>query len=247
MLSDIENKLLEAYPNGDLAKSKPFTSFRVTLRSICLQTARKTCDVFELQETEGSRTRLFLVGEAYRDVQCHSIAISACVLSLTPGRREELSSSLTKLHQESRVTVVKIHGKEMDIWDRAIPAFAERCRRWQHGDDCEHLTAVRTGQDIWCRCGLGEAQETVPMAKKYDLHKHMKLVALAPIYPLSSSSTLEEDFSSMSIVQEPEADECAACKSRERKLLVCSRCKATKYCSANCQKAHWKVHKKACN
>jgi hypothetical protein len=43
---------------------------------------------------------------------------------------------------------------------------------------------------------------------------------------------------------------CAGCGTNATKggesLLVCSRCKDRKYCSLECQKLHWKVHKKLC-
>lgn len=42
---------------------------------------------------------------------------------------------------------------------------------------------------------------------------------------------------------------CAEClKSREvHPLLRCSKCKYVFYCSKNCQKSHWTLHKKECS
>ena len=45
-------------------------------------------------------------------------------------------------------------------------------------------------------------------------------------------------------------NQCAGCGVEERKgggeLLQCAKCKKRKYCSAECQKAHWKYHKLLC-
>ncbi|KAF1365098.1 hypothetical protein EJ07DRAFT_161210 [Lizonia empirigonia] len=45
-------------------------------------------------------------------------------------------------------------------------------------------------------------------------------------------------------------DECAACSTRNghgpTALLQCAKCKDRKYCSSECQKKHWKIHKKVC-
>ena len=38
---------------------------------------------------------------------------------------------------------------------------------------------------------------------------------------------------------------CAACGSADA-TLRCSACKAARYCSKECQKAHWKGHKAVC-
>jgi hypothetical protein len=42
-------------------------------------------------------------------------------------------------------------------------------------------------------------------------------------------------------------NECSVCGEKEKKLMSCSRCKKTKYCSVECQKKDWKEHKKCCN
>lgn len=39
---------------------------------------------------------------------------------------------------------------------------------------------------------------------------------------------------------------CAFCKLKNIALSKCSRCKCTWYCSKECQRSHWKVHKKSC-
>ena len=39
---------------------------------------------------------------------------------------------------------------------------------------------------------------------------------------------------------------CSHCSSTPEKLLTCKACRSVAYCSSNCQRAHWKLHKKDC-
>ncbi len=39
---------------------------------------------------------------------------------------------------------------------------------------------------------------------------------------------------------------CNYCGESPPKLLKCAQCQATFYCNANCQRSHWKNHKKEC-
>jgi hypothetical protein len=40
---------------------------------------------------------------------------------------------------------------------------------------------------------------------------------------------------------------CELCSKEQEKMKKCSKCKAVTYCSVECQKAHWSIHKTACN
>lgn len=39
---------------------------------------------------------------------------------------------------------------------------------------------------------------------------------------------------------------CSHCNATPEKLLTCKACRSVAYCSSNCQRAHWKLHKKDC-
>ena len=44
----------------------------------------------------------------------------------------------------------------------------------------------------------------------------------------------------------PKSALCGNCKGREKKMKVCGQCRRTSYCSRDCQRKDWKVHKKSC-
>jgi hypothetical protein len=59
-----------------------------------------------------------------------------------------------------------------------------------------------------------------------------------------------EEIKSVAATLDQLEESCAGCgkMSREdgRKLLMCARCKEEKYCSTECQKKRWEMHKKEC-
>ncbi|CAD0114382.1 unnamed protein product [Aureobasidium uvarum] len=67
----------------------------------------------------------------------------------------------------------------------------------------------------------------------------------------SSSSSAQPTSESQSQLQQPAEKTCAQCKKpeedpEEKPLKACTTCKSVYYCSRECTKAHYKVHKKEC-
>jgi len=60
-----------------------------------------------------------------------------------------------------------------------------------------------------------------------------------------SRSKINEDKNK--IVTKMKENFCDFCKSQSRNLLQCSACGIVSYCNQNCQKSHWKIHKKQCS
>ncbi|THW68820.1 hypothetical protein D6D19_08749 [Aureobasidium pullulans] len=69
--------------------------------------------------------------------------------------------------------------------------------------------------------------------------------------PEASSSSSAQPTTSESSSQQPAVKTCAQCGKpeedpEEKPLKACTTCKSVHYCSRECTKAHYKVHKKEC-
>ena len=99
-----------------------------------------------------------------------------------------------------------------------------------------------------------------------ERHKITRYFSRAVVYPLfadpdlctqvmsqlggsDASSKLNHEWSQNTSENEEsqgDRDSCAACGIASTDLKKCGACNKTKYCSVECQKRHWKVHKKMC-
>ncbi|KZT18721.1 hypothetical protein NEOLEDRAFT_1079426, partial [Neolentinus lepideus HHB14362 ss-1] len=90
-----------------------------------------------------------------------------------------------------------------------------------------------------CSCGQGAGLESFASLKTLRSWKLLRPAALGPICAVSHVET----------VGDVNLDEgkCRSCGgSGKPTLLICGRCKRVECCSATCQRADWKAHKKAC-
>lgn len=124
-------------------------------------------------------------------------------------------------------------------------------------DDCElfrisnyrQLKDLQTSKTRFCAaCGL--ASTTMKMKHMFDV-------------PINAAA--DQDFRSVfRVIGVPVCDQkakscvkivneiiksqmqCANCGSSSANILFCSRCKDVAYCSVDCQKEHWKIHRQIC-
>jgi hypothetical protein len=64
--------------------------------------------------------------------------------------------------------------------------------------------------------------------------------------PKKSSSAEKVETKAVQEKESSISSACASCSKTNQKLLTCSRCKQTKYCSHLCQRTHWEKHKLLC-
>jgi hypothetical protein len=151
--------------------------------------------------------------------------------------------------------VIKTSKEDMELWRRFAPALAERCRSWEHANDCK----TDFNKFSICDCGLGKDAAQMPSGYE-DLASFATRIAL----PLLSAvpylesvideKLLSETTAAMAAIELKKKKEssasgnasCDNCGSEKPDLKVCSRCEKVKYCNHACQKAAWKKHKKVC-
>jgi hypothetical protein len=78
-------------------------------------------------------------------------------------------------------------------------------------------------------------KDTVLLSRAEKLNQHSCLL----VEPNEHMTTSEID-------QLP-IEQCSCCGREDIALLLCARCRATKYCSKVCQVKEWPIHKLACN
>ena len=209
--------------------------------------------VFALHTNKNVDTVIFVTALRL-DLASHTPVIDAQVLTLSERMVNKVSETLRAIHSEVRL--VEFHGDEEVAWKRLLPAFAERCRTWKHGRNCEYMAgktvplSLEYDGDPLCSCGKG--QDVTPEFRKEKAWKsaipYVTRIAISPLYGVSYAEKIGRLVAGLAAGNPPEPEKrCQKCGSLGKpKLLICGGCKRTNYCSADCQKADWKIHKGTC-
>jgi len=210
--------------------------------------------VFALHINNNADTLIFVT--AFRlDLASHGFVMDAQVVTLSEHMVHNVMGVLTAIHPELRCIEFSGAGEAV-AWNRLLPAFAERCRTWKHGRNCEYLSkkeiplSLRSDENPLCSCGNGK--DITPEFRKEGAWKsiipYATRVAISPLFGAPYMDSIRPVVSGLaaSNPQEPEK-RCQKCGALGKpKILVCSVCKGGSYCSADCQKADWKDHKDVC-
>ncbi|KAF9476993.1 hypothetical protein BDN70DRAFT_838420 [Pholiota conissans] len=219
-----------------------------------LVTPKGWSNIFSLKDPHpGSAHALLFVNAMKFDLASHTVVVEACVVPLFDGIMDKLSPALRRLDKQHFIKIIT-HEEEKRAWKLLLPVLAERCRTWKHTTTCEYRTrgvpASTEGSDYspLCSCGKGKNLGNFGTNSEWRLfHGEATRIAIGPLFTfMDDASKTSADNSEDKGPSKPESN-CANCGgSGKPTLLACSACKKTQYCSRECQKAHWKVHKKTC-
>ncbi|KIY46162.1 hypothetical protein FISHEDRAFT_66605 [Fistulina hepatica ATCC 64428] len=262
MFSTHERQILKEKDENRLAparllkeKDEVMLAFvKSTLHAIFVQAAGIQGDrrfqVFALtDETTRNSDTVIFVSDLKYDFDANTFVCDAFVLPLTHELMEcfdaQMQDAFGRLVTGPGCSHVKVYETEMRAWKHLLPAFAERCRTWEHSPNCEYKAAKRIPlcdvmeEDPLCSCGRGK--DVTEMTKRSAWKPFAPLVTRIALSPLFSARYPEPP------ALDPSSRRCYMCRQVGKpKLMQCSGCSKVQYCGNKCQKRDWATHKQKC-
>ena len=203
---------------------------------------------------------LIFVSAVRLDCASNSVVLDAAVMPMTTDmlKNPEIEGFLLLL-RTLEICSLDVDEDELKTWKKALPAFAERCRTWEHLPTCEYKApnatiplSLEKGGPVLCNCGKGEIPEhflNLPGWRE-TASKYAVRMAISPAFacPLVERTV---DFGPL-MPRELDVVRCKSCGKKEsdleagEKLKRCTRCLKVWYCSGQCQKKDWKKHRFEC-
>lgn len=227
--------------------------------------------VFALTTSEGDADCLIFVTGIRSDLASHTVVADAFALPLTSTLRDQLSDAVQVL--QPSICQLDLGDDALALWRSLLPALAERCRDWDHTDECASMSSrIAQNPSSLCGCGQGKVTDAFRSTKDWaPLAEHVTRIAISPLFAVSFLEDVGKDYGeasrdhglsdetvrkmmrtgsagSLSLQGEASGVRCKACAKSlpEGKRMMCSRCKKVVYCSRECQASDWKTHKRGC-
>lgn len=223
---------------------------------------------FGISNPSNSGVHILIFPQKFRlDLATRTVVLDCAVLPLHANIKPQLDEFIRGLERGVKVMQILVDDAELRMWKQVLPAWVERCRgtEWRHGEGCEYrgmgripLTEEHDDTQFLCSCGQGvfpgvfevvDVPGWAAMAKKYATRAAISPLFWAPfadevyVYPMPAASGGSETVA--------EAGGCLVCGAERKKngglLMRCANCHRAKYCSADCQKKDWTMHKRMCS
>ncbi|KAI1385797.1 uncharacterized protein F4822DRAFT_432655 [Hypoxylon trugodes] len=217
--------------------------------------------LFALQHPrDGNQALIFVRAIRINDAEGSVVADAAVI----PFTREMLESDELRTFllgiRELEIRAITVSDEELALWKHVLPAFAERCRTWSHGPNCEYKKSGATiplstnmGEPFMCSCGNGKLPERFMSLPEWDdvAAKHAVRIAISPTFSVRLVGGIDiDDQQTFVEMMRMHGQKCRSCKATTGKngagLMKCGRCKGVMYCSAACQRRDWKTHRAVC-
>ncbi|KAL9945975.1 hypothetical protein D7B24_000395 [Verticillium nonalfalfae] len=261
-----EAQAREASQNGGVKSASARLNFKESLFTIFMIASGLQggqTGLFAIDHPDRGGIHMLLFVSAFRlDGASSSIVLDAAVLPLTisiitSGDVGDFLMTLRTLE----ICSITVDDDELVLWKRALPALAERGRSWSHKKSCEYAESgkiplsVEPGESVLCSCGAGRFPDNFVGVPYWEQGaKHATRVAISPTFAVSFVEDVFDfdRFRSLASNEDvPAKERCSNCRATEAKgtggpLKKCSRCQTAKYCSAECQKKDWRVHRGEC-
>jgi hypothetical protein len=265
MMSDRERRIPHGLMTGSTLLDVKYTIHSMFGHASGI-TSEKPALCYALQEGRHVFAMLFIT-DFRLDVGSHAMVADAWVMPSSPSSAKVKAFNKVSGHvmAGSNMKQLGMGVEERKAWVHLLVAATERCRTWEHKTNCEYrvqgaipLTFDPEESPI-CSCGAGVGTEA--FVKKYPMLRplapHVTRAAISPLFALSYLEKVDgilQDAITTKTSPTPASavavhHVCAACGkegSDSGSLLICSRCKVARYCSADCQRDDWKGHKKRC-